>query len=115
MKVKLHPDGFVVVDQYLANLGEFAEDLGKSLPELPPGMVSFEYDTDSKIMVYYDAKHNAFPIPGEAEFPVLCEAVEKHEELQAKMEARSLAKREAFIASLKQQQEAVQPIKVVVP
>jgi hypothetical protein len=102
MKITLHPDGVVLRHDdagallYNAAPEIFLAELKASLPPLPEGMVCFEYDTASKILVFYDAKGNAFPLEGRVEpppclAPALAEPTAALEQLQAAREAAAIA------------------------
>lgn len=75
MKIQLHPDGTIIVHDdtdellYRATPDVLQAELQASLPPLPLGMVRFDYDAESKILIYYDFKGNAFPVEGQAEAP----------------------------------------------
>lgn len=75
MKIQLHPDGTIYIHDdanemlYCAAPAVFQTELKAALPPLPDGMVRFAYDDETKILVYYDAKGNAFPLEGQVEPP----------------------------------------------
>jgi len=73
MRLKLHPDGYVRVNEgestvYLDTRENFELDFGQALPALPEGMVMLTYDSDTKVLTYTDAKGNASPVEGKANF-----------------------------------------------
>lgn len=56
--------------RYLDNIAAFEKDFNTTLPPLPDGMASFTYFKEERIMVYYDAKQNAFPQEGSFYWPL---------------------------------------------
>lgn len=103
MKLHRTPDGTVWIrgeddaTVWSGTVEEFAADRGRALPALPEGMTSFIYDTDAKVMTYYDRKGNAFPVEGEhvCTFSIAtCEAGEAMAEKKAsRVEEQKLALR----------------------
>lgn len=68
-------DGFIVATDgartYCESLADFNADaphLCAALPALPPDRVAWAFNVGARIMVFYDAKQNAFPLPGETEW-----------------------------------------------
>lgn len=62
------------VPLYRGTAAEFQAEQGAAIPALPAGMTRFSYEPATKIMVYFDAKGNAFPIEGQHDDPVLLAA-----------------------------------------
>jgi hypothetical protein len=94
MKFSLHPDNKVIVHnddgslKYIGSPEEFALEFGQSLPPLPTGMASMSYDTTDEVLVYYDAKGNAFPREGRVDFACGKAAVAECGRLEKQMKAR---------------------------
>jgi hypothetical protein len=71
VKFHRHQDGYVYVRDaddnviYAGTVEEFQQDRGTVLPPLPAGMVASIYDSDAKVMTYYDRKGNAHPVEGQ--------------------------------------------------
>lgn len=81
MRIQLHPDGTVYIHDdandmiYCAAPAVFQAELRASLPALPEGMVRFAYDSETQILVHYDAKGNAFPFEGATPPPACLQPV----------------------------------------
>lgn len=104
MKFQLQQDGFVFIrigkeTPYRATVEEFLADHGP-LPTLPPRMASFIYDTDTRIMVFYDDCQNAYPVEGSGvDVPECLSAGAAVDSLAQKMQARLTAARVAEAAA----------------
>jgi hypothetical protein len=81
MKIHLHPEGLLFVRDtdgntiYQGTPEEAALELNVTLPPMPEGMVAFHYDEEARILVYYDAKQNAYPVEGAVPPPAEIEPV----------------------------------------
>lgn len=106
MELHQHRDGMVFLRDhsgcahcYGEHNDKFVLDSGRALPPLPAGMVEMRYDSETKILVYFDAKGNAFPVEGQASFPfgdVICAA---RRDLIAAKETRITAEKAAALTS----------------
>jgi hypothetical protein len=75
MKIQLN-DNVVAIREdftlrYVDSVENLSKDGGSVILDLPKDMVAYSYDSDAKILVYYDKYANAFPVPGETTVPQL--------------------------------------------
>lgn len=99
MKLQYHPDGIVYIRDGLATkygntTDNFALDYGAPITPPHAPYVGYQYDTDTKILVYEDAFGNAFPIEGQADRPDLdtaCQSVSAIQTAQATRETAAAA------------------------
>jgi hypothetical protein len=75
---------------YLDSKENFEADFGVTLLPLPNGMAGFHYRQDERILVYYDAKQNAFPVEGEADVVEYNVVAEKATQARAKKQFREV-------------------------
>lgn len=69
MRFELQGDGVVCLRDgdtvvYRETRGQFELDAGAGI-QLPEGMASLAYDADARVLVFFDAKGNAYPVEGE--------------------------------------------------
>lgn len=121
MKIHRHQDGYVFLrdDQnktlYQGSVNEFVAEHG-TIPDLPAGMTSYIYHADARIMVYYDAFQNAFPVEGKRDEPTLLDAVSQKDQLIGKMVARETKKVADAIAAINERSKVnVGQITIAVP
>jgi hypothetical protein len=74
MRLKLHPDGFISLKDdgvvYIDACVDFERAAKMKIPPLPEGMVMATYDTDTKVLVFTDAKGGAHPVEGAAPWEI---------------------------------------------
>lgn len=97
MRIYFSPEGTVYVHQdgalaYHGTAAEFEGEAGVACPALPPGMVAMEYRKADGVLVYYDAKQNAFPVEGAVAHETLDPVLDNLPALQAAADAREQAK-----------------------
>jgi len=94
MRFELHPDGIVFIRSPAGDYAEeralFEADLGRPI-DLPAGIVSLTYYADGGIVVYHDAKQNAYPREGSSSYEIGDAAIAGIDALKSAQGARRAA------------------------